>query len=153
MMIYQLVLLPLQLFQVLFLWIHDWVPLGRLNDVTAVRNQDSFGRLLVVTLVQSVPWTFGLAGSVWYLGRPYPRWLDLWRWITYGLLFIGQIRAWWIPYLFKPEPKRAERYRQMFGNTHSFLLKKNGIVPNTAHFLLHVATAATLVMLFLRTLV
>jgi hypothetical protein len=55
-MVYQLVLLFLQLFQVLFLWIHDWVPLGRLNHVTAVRNQDSFGRLLVVTLVQSVPW-------------------------------------------------------------------------------------------------
>ena len=152
-MVYQLVLLVLQLFQVLFLWIHDWVPLGRLNDVTAVRNQDSFGRLMVVTLVQSVPWTIGLAGSAWYLGRAYPRWLDLWLWITYSLLFVGQICAWWIPYLFKPEPKRAERYRQMFGNTHSFLPKKNGIVPNTAHFLLHVATAATLVMLFLRTLV
>jgi hypothetical protein len=68
-MVYQLVLLFLQLFQVLFLWIHDWVPLGRLNDVTAVRNQDSFGRLLVVTLVQSVPWTIGLACSAWYLGR------------------------------------------------------------------------------------
>jgi hypothetical protein len=72
-MVYQLVLLVLQLFQVLFLWMHDWVPLGRLNDVTAVRNQDSFGRLLVVTLVQSVPWTFGLAGSAWYLGRAHPR--------------------------------------------------------------------------------
>jgi hypothetical protein len=36
----------------------------------------------------------------------------------------------------------------MFGNTHSFLPQRNGMVPNTAHILLHVATLATLVVLF-----
>jgi hypothetical protein len=34
------VLLALQVFQVLFLLVHDWIPLGRLNDVAAVRSQD-----------------------------------------------------------------------------------------------------------------
>jgi hypothetical protein len=38
----------------------------------------------------------------------------------------------------------------MFGNTHSFLPVRNGIVPNTAHILLHVATAATLMILLAR---
>jgi hypothetical protein len=36
----------------------------------------------------------------------------------------------------------------MFGNTHSFLPVRNGLVPNTAHIMLHVCTAATLVVLF-----
>ena len=49
----------------------------------------------------------------------------------------------------KPEPARAARYQKMFGNTHSFLPKRNGVVPNTAHILLHLATAATLLVLFL----
>jgi hypothetical protein len=31
----EMVLLALQVFQVLFLWVHDWIPLGRLNDVAA----------------------------------------------------------------------------------------------------------------------
>ena len=105
-----MVLLALQVLQVLFLWVHDWIPLGRLNDVAAVRSQDTRRRLVTVTLIQSVPWTIGLCFSLLYFRRPYPDWLYDWLVISYGLLFIGQIRAWWIPYLFRPEPKRAARY-------------------------------------------
>ncbi len=142
-------LLALQAFQVLFLWFHDWIPLGRLNDVTAVRRQDTPSRLVLVTLIQSVPFTIGLFYSARYLHQPYPDWLDMWLWMSYGLLFVGQMRAWWVPYLLKPEPVRAERYRKMFGNTHSFLPRRNGIVPNTAHIVLHLATACTLLCLLL----
>jgi hypothetical protein len=142
-------LLALQVFQVLFLWFHDWIPLGRLNDVAAVRRQDTLGRLVRVTLIQSVPFTIGLFYSARYFHQPYPGWLHEWLWISYGVLFVGQMRAWWVPYLIKPEPERAERYRKMFGNTHSFLPRRNGMVPNTAHILLHLATAATLFCLLL----
>jgi hypothetical protein len=140
----EIALLLLQAFQVLFLWIHDWIPLGRLNDIAAVRSQDTLSRLIVVTLVQSVPFTLGLIFSLAYFGHSYPGWLAYWLWISYGLLFVGQLRAWWVPYLIRPDPERAARYRIMFGNTHSFLPMRNGLVPNTAHILLHVATAATL---------
>ena len=93
----EMVLLALQAFQVLFLWVHDWIPLGRLNDVAAVRSQDTRRRLVTVTLIQSVPWTIGLCFSLLHFGRPYPDWLYDWLVISYGLLFIGQIRAWRIP--------------------------------------------------------
>lgn len=98
------ILLALQVFQVLFLWVHDWIPLGRLNDVAAVRKQDTTGRLILVTLVQSVPFTTGLVYSWRYFGRSYPAWLDWWLWISYGVLFVGQLRAWWVPYLVKADP-------------------------------------------------
>src|SRR5579863_756611 len=133
----EMVLLALQVFQVLFLWVHDWIPLGRLNDVAAVRSQDTRRRLVTVTLIQSVPWTIGLCFSLLHFRRPYPDWVYDWLVISYGLLFIGQIRAWWIPYLFRPEPKRAARYQILFDKTHSFLPPRNGIVPNTVHILLH----------------
>jgi hypothetical protein len=141
------ILLALQTFQVLFLWFHDWIPLGRLNDVAAVRRQDTLARLVLVTLIQSVPFTIGLFYSARYFHQSYPGWLDKWLWISYGVLFVGQMRAWWVPYLLKPEPERAERYRKMFGNTHSFLPRRNGIAPNTAHILLH--PAGTLLCLLL----
>jgi hypothetical protein len=143
----EIILLVLQVFQVLFLWLHDWLPLGRLNDVAAVRSQDTMPRLVWVTLMQSVPFTIGLVFSLGYFGRPYPHWLYMWLWISYGLIFVGQIRAWWIPYLVHAEPERAARYQIMFGNTHHFLPIRNGLVPNTAHILLHLATAATLFLL------
>jgi hypothetical protein len=38
----------------------------------------------------------------------------------------------------------------MFGNTHSFLPQRNGLVPNTAHILLHLSTVATLICLLIR---
>lgn len=146
----EVTLLGRQAFQVTFLWFHDWIPLGSLNDVAAVRAEDPLTRLVIVTLVQSVPWTIGLFFSVQYLGQPYPARLDRWLWITYGLLFVGQLRAWWVPYLLKADPKRAERFERMFGNTHSFLQERNGMVPNTAHIPLHLATAATLLTLLVK---
>src|SRR4029077_20346025 len=73
----EIVLIVLQLFQVLFLWLHDWIPLGRLNDVTAVSSLDTSLHLVVVTLIQSVPFTIGganFAGHGSGLGR--------WRWVV-----------------------------------------------------------------------
>ena len=140
-------LLTLQVFQVAFLWLHDWVPFGRLNDVAAVRRQDSPGRLIVVTLIQSVPFTLGLWWSAQRFGQPFSRWPLLWLWVSYGLLFAGQMRAWWLPYLLRPEPARAARYHAMFGRTHAFLPPRHGLVPNTAHILLHLATLVTLLVL------
>ena len=143
----EIVLLALQAFQVCFLWIHDWVPLGRLNDVGAVRKADPTRRLVLVTFIQSIPFTVGLLFSLLSFGRSYPHWLYNWLWISYGLLLLGQIRAWWVPYLIRAEPERAARYQVIFGDTHSFLPQRNGLVPNTAHILLHLATAATLILL------
>ena len=142
-------LLALQALQVLFLWIHDWIPMGSLNDVRAVRAQDSFQRLVLVTLIQSIPFTVILVLSVLLFGSPYPPWLVTTIWIAYVVLLAGQLRAWWVPYLLRAEPERAERYHAMFGNTHSFLPVRNGLVPNTAHIFLHACTAATLVVLYL----
>ena len=98
--------------------------------------------------MQSIPYTIGLVFSIYYFGRPYHGWINNWLWISYIVLFLGEIRAWWIPYFFRAEPKRAERYQIMFGNTHSFLPRRNGIVPNTLHVILHLLTAATLIVLF-----
>jgi hypothetical protein len=148
----EIALLTLQALQVLFLWLHDWIPVGRLNDVAAVRSQNTITRLALATLINSVPFTIGLAYSLLYFERPYPRWLLYWLWISYGVIFLGELSAWWIPYFFRAEPQRAARYQIMFGNTHSFLPQRNGIGPNTAHVLLHLATLATLVCLLIREL-
>jgi hypothetical protein len=45
----EITLLVLQALQVVILWVHDWIPLGRLNDISAVRSQDTTQRLVVIT--------------------------------------------------------------------------------------------------------
>jgi hypothetical protein len=145
----QATLIALQAFQVLFLALHDWVPLGRLNNVAAARSENPGGRLLRVTLISTVPYLIGLIFSARSLGHKYPGWLMDWLWISYVLLFLGQLRAWWVPYLLAPDPVRAARYRVMFANTWAFLPERNGIVPNALHIILHISTLATLVVLAL----
>jgi hypothetical protein len=140
-------LLALQCFHVLFLALHDWIPLGTLNNVKAVREANPNGKLLTATLISLVPFAAGLAGSAIYFGRAYPHWLSWWLWISYGILFYGELKAWWIPYFFRLEPERAARYQIMFGTTHAFLPERNGIRPNTLHAILHAATVALLVIL------
>ena len=140
-------LLALQAFIVLVLALHDWVPLGRLNNPAGVRAANPGAKLFTTTLLSAAPFAFGLAASIFYFGKPYPDWLFWWLWISYALIFLGQLRAWWIPYLVRPDPARAARYQLMFGATHAFLPQRNGIQPNTLHILLHVSTAALLVVL------
>jgi hypothetical protein len=147
-----ILLIALQAIQVAFLWTHDWIPLGRLNNVAQIRRHDSVGHLLWVTLLQSAPFTVLLAYSFMFLQRGYPQVLWMWLWIGYGLLFMGELRAWWIPYLLRPEPERALRYQGMFGGTLTFLPERNGLTPNALHCILHVTTLATLVVLSTLTL-
>jgi len=143
------VLLALQIFQVLFLALHDWIPLGRLNDLKAVRAENPVSKLIRTTLVSTAPFAIGLVASVDHYGHDYPPWLTLWLWISYVLLFAGELRAWWIPYLIVREPARAARYEAMFGSTHSFLPAHNRIRPNTLHVALHMTTLATIAALAL----
>jgi hypothetical protein len=141
------VLFALQCFHVLFLALHDWIPLGSLNDVKAVRMANPIHKLVGGTLISLTPFAIGLYASAIHLGGAYPSWLVWWLWISYSLLFIGELEAWWVPYLFRSEPIRAARYQSMFGATHAFLPERKGIRPNTLHVILHLATLATLFVL------
>ncbi len=143
-----MVLTALQIFQVAFLLCHDWLPLGRLNDTRAVQAADSRSRLITVTLISTLPYAFGLIACLENTGMPWPVWILRYLWISYGLLLIGQLRAWWVPYMIVPDAARARRYEFMFGRTHAFLPVRNGIRPNSLHLALHVSTLATLVLLF-----
>ena len=144
------IFLLLQAFVVAFLLLHDWVRLGRLNNLAAIDKVDPLPRRVFVTLLPGIPATVGLLYSARHFGGGYPDWLEMLLWITYGVLVAGLLRAWWIPYLLVPEPERAARYQALFAGTHTFLPARNGISPNTLHVMFHVAAVATLVMLFFR---
>lgn len=142
--------LTLQAVVVLFLLFHDWVPLGRLNNLAAIRKEDTVLRSVFVTLLPAIPAAIGLFFSAKYFGQAYPHWLEMLLWITYVVFILGLLRAWWIPYLVVPDPERAARYQIIFAGTHSFLPRRNGMAPDTLHTLFHLATVGTLIALVLR---
>ena len=57
------ILLALQCFHVLFLALHDWIPLGTLNDLKAVRATYPLRKRIVGTLISLIPFVIGLAAS------------------------------------------------------------------------------------------
>ena len=142
-------ILALQVFQVAFLLLHDWVPLGRLSDPRALRTLESTRRIVLATALSGVPFLLGLIFSTVHAHDPrWPGWVRDYLWISYGILFFGELESWWVPYLWRAQPARAARYKVLFGNTHTTLPVRNGIAPNTLHVVLHAATLATLVLLF-----
>ena len=135
-----------QLFVVLFMALHDWIPLGVLNNLDGIRASDSKARLLVVTAISTLPFAIALAGTVaCALGVP-AGWAKPWAVVSYALVIVGVLRAWWIPYLFAPNPERAVRHAVRFAGTHAFLPPRNGIRPDTLHVVFHGVAVATLVL-------
>jgi len=130
-------LIAFQAFVVAFIALHDWIPLGRLNNVAAVQAADPRLRLVLVTVFSTVPFAFGLGETVIHASGRLPGWLNWYLWISYGAAVYGLVRAWWGPYLLYDDPERVMRYRKMFADTLAFLPERNGIRPNTLHVILH----------------
>ena len=140
-------LVALQCFVALFVALHNWIPLGTLNDVKGAHAAFPGSKLLITTLINFIPVSFGLVASAIYFGRTYPSWLLWWLWVFYGLAVYGSLKAWWIPYLYRADPKLAARYRVMYGTTHAFLPERHGIRPNTLHVIFDVVVVAILIVL------
>lgn len=122
----------------IFMLVQDWVSLGSLNDIEAITANKSSNELIVVTLIGVVQILLLMGIILFFLGKRYPLWAKLWLIIHPLCILSGAIMSWWIPYLFGiGAEEKAERFNNMFGNTHSFLPVMNGIVPNTLHTIFH----------------
>lgn len=136
-----------QFFVVLFIALHDWLPLGALNNLAGIRATDTRSRLLRVTLISALPYAIGLAATVRYSTTGFPMWLGYLLWISYTAGLYGMLRAWWVPYLLVADRATVERYQVRFSNTHAFLPARNGIRPDTLHVCFHAVFLATFVLL------
>jgi len=131
----------------LFLIVQDWVPLGSLNDVQAIANDRTFNELFIVTMVGVVQFLLLMGLVIFFKGKRYPIWIKLWLIIHQMCIFAGVLLDWWIPYFFGyGANQRAERYNQMFGDTHYFLPIMNGIVPNTLHISFHITLLSCIIL-------
>lgn len=143
--------LACQLIVVIFIALHDWVPLGALNNLAGIREADAPATLLWTTLISTLPFAIGLIATAYYAFSRFPMWLGDFLWITYTAGVYGMLRAWWVPYLLIPDPVRAARYQVRFSKTHAFLPTRNGIRPDTLHVCFHAVLIATFVLLCILT--
>ena len=137
-MIYFFLILQCVLF--LFMALHDWVDIPPFTDLAALKKAHSFKFRLIGSLVNATLIMIPIIVTFLYLTSPLSLWACFVFTFIYGLLTIGTITAWWIPYLgggylIYGNKAGFEEYR----NTHSFLPPRgNNIVPNTLHVVLHI---------------
>ncbi|MGA9853203.1 MAG: hypothetical protein WBR15_09760 [Gammaproteobacteria bacterium] len=136
-----------QFLVVLFIAAHDWLPLGRLNNLDGIRAADTTAKLVLVTVLSTLPFAIAFVASLYYAKSNFPMWLMWLLWCTYGAALYGMLQTWWVPYLFVRNPARVARYQVRFANTHSFLPVRNGIRPDTLHMGFHAVLVATVVLL------
>jgi hypothetical protein len=139
--------LTCQAIVVLFIALHDWVPLGKLSNPAGIRATDTRRRLLLVTVLSALPYAIGFAASAGYATTGFPMWLMYWLWISYLAGLYGMLRAWWVPYLLIKDPVRVARYQERFAITHAFLPTRNGIRPDTLHVGFHIVFLVALILL------
>jgi hypothetical protein len=141
------VFLGCEFYVVLFIALHDWIPLGRLNNLAGIRAVDTTSKLLAVTALSTLPFAIGLAASFHYASAGFPGWLLDLLWISYGAGLYGMLRAWWLPYLLFEDRVRAARYQARFAETHAFLPTRNGIRPDTLHVSFHAVFLVAVILL------
>ena len=116
--------------------IHDWLPLGRLNDVTALRKQQSLFATLCATVINlgACTWALWLTLPVGKLGVSLP--LDVV--LIYLFMTVGTLLAWWKPYFFGSSAEMKQKM-QPYVNTHHVLpARGDNIRPNTLHLIVHI---------------
>ncbi len=126
--------------------IHDWVPLGSLNDLEGIRSQHTIDELVTITITNTVSILIVLTLALWFAGKRYPLWARIWIVVHLACVLIGVLNAWWIPYFTGADAEFVAKYQAMFGNTHAFLPEMNGIVPNTLHVLFHATLVFVLIL-------
>ena len=143
-----LLFVALQIFPLLFVLLHDWLPLGHWNDVAAFHKSTTLPEKILSLLIPSAPVAFGLTFTLLHTATPHRVSFRLILAAVYGSLFLGELEAWWIPYAFGASAERVARYRALFSATHSFLPARHGITPNSLHVALHASTLATLILIW-----
>ncbi len=142
-------LIALQAVQLTFILLHDWLPLGPLNNLAAVRASDPPAKLLWTTLLSALPFAAVFGVTCVYSARPWPLWLRSWLLYTYIAAAAGAVISWWGPYLFWRSPKREARYRIRFAGTLRVLPERHGISPDALHLAFHACIMATLVLILM----
>ncbi len=137
------VFIILQIILLFFMTFHDWIHVPPLTDIRELEKHNSKkGRLInswiffvIVCIPLVLTWIYQYAFQGWVL-------------ITivnfYGLLSIGTIFSWWIPYFFGSSIAHKTAFAE-YRTTHRFLpARGDNIIPNTFHVILHVQIWACL---------
>jgi hypothetical protein len=139
--------ITLQCTLLFFMLFHDWIPVPPLNDIPALKKQDTRFYRLLGSAINGALVLIPLILTLIYYHTSTIVWpANLIIVIIYCIQTAGTIMSWWVPYFFGSSQKLKTAFSK-FKNTHHFLpARKDHIVPNTLHVILHLQVWACLVL-------
>jgi hypothetical protein len=131
-----IIFITLQLSLLFIMAFHDWIEIKPFTDIQALAQHHTIKNRLIASTIYSITVLIPLLLTLWY--QPTVPLAACWCIIImYGLLTIGTIASWWIPYIFGSSAKHKEDFAE-YRNTHAFLPKRgDNVIPNTLHCILH----------------
>jgi hypothetical protein len=124
--------------QLLFLALHDSLPLGRWNNLGPFRAAVPLRRRIIGTLTNALLGLLALHLSEMHA--------YLWLTVVQAFFLAGEIAWWWRPYFFGAGPELVARLRPNWEGTIAFLPERNGIRPNAMHCVMHGLTLIGLLL-------
>jgi hypothetical protein len=128
----------LQITLLLLITLHDWIHFPPLTNIRDLEKHSSFtGRVInsaIFFAIVFIPLMLTLCYA-----SPYSFHVRIALLSSYGLLTLGTIMSWWIPYFFGGYSETYKAHFAEYKNTHHFLPSRGtNIIPNTFHVLMHV---------------
>lgn len=128
--------ITLQTILLFIITLHDWIHLPPLTDIKELEKHHSKKERFINSTI-----FFFIVFIPLLLTWLYKSDLSLWVLITlncaYGLLTLGTILSWWVPYLFGSSIEHKKEFAEYY-NTHHFLpARGDNVIPNTFHVIMH----------------
>lgn len=121
----------------LLLALHDLIHFPPFTNIKDLKAAESESRRFTDVAINGLCGLIPLALVVWY-GSNQPAWSLRTIKGFYGLLLMGALLSWWVPYLFG-SPAEHRKAFEKFKNTHNFLpARGENVVPNTFHVIMHI---------------
>jgi len=128
--------ITLQIILLLFLALHDWVNIPPFTDIKALEKHHTKKERLLTSCINTsivlIPLLLTMQSDGHFSFKTI-----VFIVISYLLLTIGTLCAWWIPYLWGSSQEHKQGFIE-YKNTHAFLPKRgDNVVPNTFHVIMH----------------
>lgn len=122
----------------LLMIVHDWVSFYPLNDIATLRRYHSKRELFMGSCINGgmvmVPLLISLYGYIYVFTHR----MSLILFLLYGILTVGTMCAWWIPYIFGSSDAHKLGFKE-YSNTHHFLPPRGtNLTPNSLHVIIHI---------------
>ena len=128
----------LQIFLFLLMIVHDWVSLYPLNDIAILRKYHSKRELFMGSCINGSMVMIPLLISLYGYMHIFTQSMTLIMVALYGILTVGTMCVWWIPYIFGSSDAHKSGFKE-YSNTHHFLPSRGtNLIPNSLHVIIHI---------------